>query len=105
MVDKLEAICGPKRMTKLERERIKEKLKIDLALPLDEEEMAALLEREEEHSSDRSESEIPYVTYEDFDREIASRLRFNKVWNLKEKYFQWNMLVIDKAKEAIYGVE
>ena len=36
---------------------------------------------------------------------VASKLRFNKVWNKQEKYFQWNMLVIDKAKEAIYGVE
>ena len=105
VVDRLEAVCGPKRMTKLERERIKQKMKIDLALPLDEEEMAALLERDDDQSSERSESEIPYVTYEDFDREVASRLRFNKVWNIREKTFQWNMLVIDKAKEAIYGVE
>ena len=50
-------------------------------MPLDEEEMAALLEREEDISSERSESEVPYATYEDFDREIASRLRFDKVWN------------------------
>ena len=105
MVDKIRAICGPKRMTLLEQQRIQEKLKIDLALPLDEAEMAALLERDDDNSSERSESEVPYKTYEDFDKEIASRLRFDKVWNQKEKYFQWNMLVIDKAKEAIYGVE
>ena len=105
MTERIKAICGPKRMTALAKRQLQEKLKRDLALPLDQAEMAAILEKDSDVSSEKSESEVPYVDFDDFDREVASRLRFNKVWNMKEKYFQWNMLVIDKAKEAIYGVE
>ena len=39
MTERIKAICGPKRMTNLEKRKIKEKLRRDLALPLDEEEM------------------------------------------------------------------
>ena len=105
ITDRIKSICGPKVMTELAKKQIKEKLKHDLCLPLDEAEMATLLEKDSDASSEKSESEIPYVDFEDFEREVASKLRFNKVWNKQEKYFQWNMLVIDKAKEAIYGVE
>ena len=53
--------------------------------------MATLLEKDSDASSEKSESEIPYVDFEDFEREVASKLRFNKVWNKQEKYFQWNI--------------
>ena len=61
MLEKLERISSPEPMTKLERAQIKEKLKIYLALTFEKEEVSALLERKEEHSSGWSKSETSYI--------------------------------------------
>ena len=37
--------------------------------------------REDDNDSEKSEGDIPYVGYEDFDKEIAENLPFGKKWN------------------------
>jgi len=70
---------------------------MDPTRALEKHERGAFFNRDPDSESEKSEGEIPYVDFDDFDDQIAERLRFNKKWSQEQKYYEWNRLVIDKA--------
>ena len=65
----------------MEAEQKAEEFAMDETRALEKHERGEFFNRHPDTESEKSEGEIPYVDFDDFDEQIAERLRFNKKWS------------------------